>query len=236
MIRAGPMGPTGKALFIAGTDTGVGKTVAAAALAIASGAGVMKPIACGGGDTEFLIGATGSRDPADRVTPVFLRAPRAPLVAARLEGREIDPAALLEAVAAMRARHRRLVVEGVGGVRVPICRSPILYEVRDLIRDLGLPAVIVARTGLGTINHAAMTFDALAERGVMVAGFLLNDGAASVEDDLAGENAEAIREMTGMACLGRIRPDPEVLAGRHAVSAATVEAVRAVPWGREATA
>ncbi len=224
-----PPAMTAPALFIVGTDTGVGKTVVTAALARASGgAGVMKPIACGlepgetiSADTRFLISASGSKDAPPEVSPLALRAFRAPLPAARVEGVVIDLEALRKAMEHLRTRHRALLVEGVGGVRVPVTPG---VEMADLVKSWGFPALIVARSGLGTLNHTALTADALKARGVTILGFLLNDGASSVEDGLALENAALIREMTGLACLGRLRPDPEVARGH--LSSATVEALR----------
>ncbi len=222
-----------RGLFITGTDTGVGKTVAAAAVALAArargvDAGVMKPIGCGlapgeteHADTRFLREASGVAGAPSEITPLAFRAFRAPLVAARLEGREVDLAQVLAGVKRLAARHAALVVEGVGGVRVPIRPG---VEVLDLIRDIGFPVLVVARSGLGTMNHTALTAEALASQGIPVLGFLLNDGAAAVADDLAAENAEAVTAMTGLACLGRLRPDPRVAWGERALSPATVDA------------
>ena len=231
-------GRMGQALFITGTDTGVGKTVVTAALALATGAGAMKPIGCGlapgeavHADTRFLMDMAGRGDPVSDVTPLCLRAFRAPWIAARLEGKAVDLDPVWAALERMRARHSKLLVEGVGGVRVPIRKG---YEVRDFIRDSGMPVLLVARSGLGTLNHTALTLEALAARGIPVIGFVLNDGPASCEDALAGENAEAVRSMTGLCCLGRIRPDRSLVAGR--ISPETVGAVSgaAAAWAKEA--
>ena len=224
----------GKGLFITGTDTGVGKTVVAVAAVLAArargvDAGVMKPIGCGmaqgtteHADTRFLREATGVEDASSEITPLGFRAFRAPLVAARLERRDVDLEEVLEGVRRLASRHAALVVEGVGGVRVPIRPG---YEVLDLIRDLGFPVLIVARSGLGTMNHTALTAGALASRGIPVLGFLLNDGAAPVEDALAAENAEAASDLAGLPCLGRLRPDSRVVRGERALSPASVEAL-----------
>lgn len=225
-------GAMDRGLFVTGTDTGVGKTLVTAALALAArdrgvNAGVMKPVACGiepgqmeAGDTRFLREASGVSDPASDVSPQAFRAFRAPAVAARLEGREVDLAAVHAAYARLKTRHKALLVEGVGGVRVPIRPG---FEVLDLIADLGLPALIVARSGLGTMNHTALTAGALAARGIPVIGFLLNDGADPVEDALAAENAAEIAALTGLDCLGRLRPDPLLETGR--ISPASVAGV-----------
>ena len=216
------------AILVTGTDTGVGKTVAAAALAAAARAGVMKPIGCGlapgeteHADTRFLRGNAKVSDLPSEVTPVVFKAFRAPLVAARLEGKDVDLAIVWKTMEVLRRRHRALVVEGVGGVRVPIREG---YEVRDFAKEAGLLVLIVARSGLGTMNHTALTAEALAAKGIPVLGFLFNDGASPVGDDLASENAEALKAMTGLPFLGRVRPDPLVAEGR--LSPATVAALK----------
>jgi dethiobiotin synthetase len=226
-----------RGLFVAGTDTGVGKTVVAAAVVLAArargvDAGVMKPIGCGmaqgtteHGDTRFLREAACVEDAPPEITPLVFRAFRAPLVAARLERRDVELAPVLAGLKRLSARHAALVVEGVGGVRVPL---RVGYEVLDLIQEIGFPVLIVARSGLGTMNHTALTAVALASRGIPVLGFLLNDGAAPVEDALASENAEAITAMTGLPCLGRVRPDPRVARGERELSPVTVAAAAPV--------
>ena len=216
------------ALLVTGTDTGVGKTVAAAALAVAARAGVMKPIGCGispgqleHADTRFLGDASGVDDSPSEITPLLFKAFRAPLVAARLEGKAVDLAPVWKAMERLRARHRALVVEGVGGIRVPLREG---YEVRDFAKEAGLPVLIVARSGLGTMNHTALTAEALLSKGIPVLGFLFNDGASPVEDALAEENAVAVAAMTGLRFLGRLRPDPLVSSGK--LSPASVAAMK----------
>lgn len=229
--------PMVRGLFVTGTDTGVGKTVVAAAVVLAArargvDAGAMKPIGCGmaqgtteHGDTRFLREAADVGDAPAEVTPLGFQAFRAPLVAARLERREVDLEKVREGLKRLSGRHAALVVEGVGGVRVPIQPG---YEVLDLIREIGFPVLVVARSGLGTMNHTALTAEALLSRGINVMGFLLNDGASPTEDGLAAENAEAVSAMTGLPCLGRLRPDASVARGERALSRASVEAVAPV--------
>ncbi len=231
MIPPATMGP---AIFVVGTDTGVGKTVVAAALARAAGAGVMKPLSCGlepgetvSADTRFLISASGSKDSPVEVSPATFQAFRAPLPAARLEAREIDLEVLRAGMELLRKRHRALVIEGVGGVRVPVAPG---VELRDLIQAWGLQVLIVARSGLGTLNHTALTAEALASRGIPILGFLLNDGASPCEDAFAAENAALIREMTGLTDLGRLKPDPEVIRGRLSPASVSALAPAARRW------
>lgn len=151
-------------IVVTGTDTGVGKTVFAAALTGALRAHYWKPVQAGledGSDAESVAALSGL--PADRILPDAYRltTPCSPHRAAELDGIEIDPARL-----ALPA-HDPLVVEGAGGALVPVTRQ-ILYA--DVFARWGLPVVIVARTELGTINHSLLTVEALRARGVPILG------------------------------------------------------------------
>lgn len=181
-------------LFITGTDTGVGKTHVACGLARAlRGAGVdvgaMKPVATGFAgnsklptpnskhppptDTDLLQQAARSIDSPELVTPFAYRPPISPDQAARLARRPVHLAPILAAYRALARRHDVMIVEGVGGLLVPL--GPRLL-VADLARALGLPLLIVARAGLGTLNHTLLTLEAARRRGLRVAGVVLNHG------------------------------------------------------------
>ncbi len=167
--------------FVAGTDTGVGKTVFTLrwlrfAAEIGLSPSAFKPVASGvepvGGrilnpDVAALAAAQG-RAPGE-VNFVTWERPLAPLAAARLEGREPDPAPLLEWCRARIAPDTAF--EGVGGLFVPLARG---WHVLDLICELALPAVLVARSGLGTVNHTLLSARALLESGTEVAGVVLS--------------------------------------------------------------
>jgi len=181
-------------LFVAGTGTDVGKTVVAAALVAALGADYWKPVQSGldqqpGGDTGVVARLTG-RGPGAFPSPVFaFRAALSPDQAAAAQGARIDPALIR-----LPAGERLLVVEGAGGLLVPLDRD---YLMIDLARDLGLPVVLAARSDLGTINHTLLSLEALGRRGLPVAGVILSG------PDHPG-NAEAIRRLGGVPLLGRI--------------------------------
>lgn len=166
-----------KSLFIAGTDTGVGKTVIASALAAALrrkkiNVGVMKPISCGAGeDAEFLMRSCGAGDDIGLVNPIRLSAPLAPSVAASLEKKRIDLGRIVRAHRQLAARHDVLVVEGCGGLLVPVKGS---FFVIDLIKLLNARVVLVSRAGLGAINHTLLSLEALRTRGVRPLGVILN--------------------------------------------------------------
>jgi dethiobiotin synthetase len=162
-----------RGLFVTGTDTGVGKTVVAASIVTtlrARGEHVraFKPVVTGTdepdpvwpADHELLARAAGMQ-PSD-VTPVTFAPAVSPHLAAELSGAKIEPADL---VAHARALGEPLVAEGVGGLLVPITTG---YSVRDLAVDLGLPLVIAARPGLGTISHTLLTIEAARAAGLEV--------------------------------------------------------------------
>jgi len=151
-----------KGVIVTGTDTGIGKTVLAAGLVAALGARYWKPVQAGLEDEDSQTVARLA--PGARVHPEAYRlhTPASPHWAARLDGVEIDPARL-----ALPAGQGPLVVEGAGGVLVPLSET-LLYA--DQFAAWGLPVVVAARTQLGTINHSLLTIEALRARGCAIAG------------------------------------------------------------------
>jgi dethiobiotin synthetase len=168
-----------RGVFVTGTDTGVGKSVVAAAICAALAArgervAAFKPVMSGldeepgefGHDHELLASVASAGQSAEDIAPWRFGPPVSPHLAAELAGERIEPA---ELVAAARA-HELLVCEGVGGLLVPITPG---YLVRDLAIDLELPVVVVARTGLGTINHTLLTVEGARTAGLRVAGVVM---------------------------------------------------------------
>ena len=165
-----------RGFFVTGTGTEVGKTVVAALIARsldATGArvAVFKPAVSGldsGGEPDhaLLRRAAGSAQTDDAIAPYRYGPPVSPHLAAELAGEGIDPARLLRAARAAAAGADHLVCEGVGGLLVPLTLG---YLVRDFARDLGLPVVIAANPGLGTINHTLLTIEAARAVGLEVA-------------------------------------------------------------------
>jgi len=201
------------ALFVTGTDTGVGKTFVACALAAALRArglrvGVMKPVetgvVCEPEDALALRAAAGDPAPLDDVCPYRLRAPLAPAVAARLEGVTLD----VDRLVALARRRRReadlLLVEGAGGLLVPIAGRVTWAE---LASRLGLPLLIVAANRLGTVNHCALTARAAAAAGLSVRGFVLSRPAPEA-DESAATNADTIAALTGLPLLAELGHGP----------------------------
>jgi dethiobiotin synthase len=158
-------------IFVTGTDTGIGKTVVSAALTLGLDGYYWKPVQAGTEpttDTARVRAWTGL--PADRFVPeaYVLREPMSPHAAAALEGVDIDPARILRT---QLPTDRPLVIEGAGGLLVPLTSSAF---VADLIAGLGAQVVLVARTGLGTINHTLLSLRELERRSIPVLGVVMN--------------------------------------------------------------
>lgn len=204
-----------KGIFITGTDTGVGKTVVAAGLAAALKAkgidvGVMKPIQSGcrrhrgkliPSDSLFLIKAAGIKDCLDLITPYRLFHPLAPSVASEIEKVEIDIKRILDAYKRLLELHDIVIVEGIGGLLVPIKKD---YFIADLIRDLSIPIIIVARAGLGTINHTLLTVKYASFRGIEIIGIILNNVVGKRAGLAEKTNPEVVEELSGLPLLGII--------------------------------
>jgi dethiobiotin synthetase len=203
-----------RGLLVTGTDTDVGKTCVASLIARESQerglhVGVYKP-ACSGAeqgvddqpfwpDVEELSQATGGAHPRDRICPQCFRAPVAPPVAARLEGREVDNALLSGGVRWWQERVELLIVEGVGGLLCPLSDAK---TVADLAEELQLPLIIVVRLGLGSINHTLLTVEVARSRRIPIAGIVLNE--VQRPDNLADERNDSaeIPKRSGVPILG----------------------------------
>ncbi len=181
-------------LAVVGTDTGIGKTVITAGLVAAfraagQDARAIKPAQTGypeDDDARFVAEACDSDSVAVRLRTQS--EPLAPAVAARRSDDPIEYDSLLADTREAVADSEVGIVEGAGGLRVPLSNDPP-REIIDLVADLSIPAVVVARSGLGTLNHTALSVDALRQRDVPVAGVVLNqyDGATVAERTNPGE-------------------------------------------------
>ncbi|PTY03381.1 dethiobiotin synthase [Verrucomicrobia bacterium LW23] len=182
-------------IFVTGTDTDVGKTYFGAWLlrqwlaaekgdAAAGHSLAFKPICSGGrGDAEAYAAVPGHGLLLDEINPLHFREPLSPLAAAAVEGREdgMDFADIVRLNAhvvrvAAKRQAQRVLVEGVGGWLVPLGKNPTLL-VRDWAQSLGWPVVVVARAGLGTLNHTLLTVESIQAAGLTCAGVVLNEGA-----------------------------------------------------------
>jgi dethiobiotin synthetase len=195
--------------FVTATDTAVGKTVVTAGLAAALRArghdvAVFKPVQSGAraddpaGDAALL--------GADCV--YAFAAPLAPLVAARAEGRTITLEPIVKRAEELAREHEVLLVEGAGGLLVPLADG---LDLADLAVALGLPLVVVARSGLGTVNHTLLTIEAARARGLDLAGVILNGKS----DESTADNAALIEAGSGVRVLAQVPllADPADAAG-----------------------
>ncbi|MDD2539830.1 MAG: dethiobiotin synthase [Desulfuromonadaceae bacterium] len=173
-----------KGIFITGTDTGVGKTIVAATFARllrmnGINVGVMKPVTSGcreengtlfSDDALLLCQAAGIQYSED-VAPYCLREALAPAEAAKAEDVRIDFSHIKEVYGRLAANHEYVIVEGAGGLMVPLSGGLLIA---DLVRELDLQLLVVARPGLGTINHTVLTCFAAQQMGLSVAGVVIN--------------------------------------------------------------
>jgi dethiobiotin synthetase len=217
-----------KGIFITGTDTGVGKTLIAAGIASVlrkqgRDVGVMKPLESGCEivdgkkvpmDALFLKDAAGVDDPLALINSYALKEPLAPSVAAEIEGIDIDIEKILGDFKQLSKKHEFLIVEGAGGLLVPI-KKGFLFS--DLIKRMGLPVLVVARGNLGTINHTLLTVNHAKILGIAVKGVIINN--LTPEKGKAEEtNPGVMKELLDVPFIGNfpyspsLREDRDILA------------------------
>lgn len=201
-----------KGIFITGTDTGVGKTLISGALASAlikrgMNIGVMKPVESGcsrvegkliPSDAIFLKEFSGSDDDIDLINPYRLEHPLAPATAAEMEGVKIESAKIEDAYTRLKSMHDLVIVEGAGGLLVPLNDSLLMA---DLIKILNLPVLVIACSSLGTINHTLLTLRTAEVSGIEVLGVIINH--ATPDRGLAEETCVGIiRKFTHIPIFG----------------------------------
>ncbi|HVN67553.1 MAG TPA: dethiobiotin synthase [Candidatus Sulfotelmatobacter sp.] len=195
-------------IFITGTDTGVGKTYVTCYLAAklrraGVDVGVMKPLSTGpAGDDDalYLKKTLKLNDPIELINPIHLKHPLAPYPAAKLEHRKLSVERIIRAYKLLEKRHDLVLVEGIGGVAVPITKD---YCVIDLIKEMNLPVIVVARAGLGTINHTLLTIGALIDCKIEIAGIIMNGFTG--KDRSEKTNVEVIEKLSGVPILEKLK-------------------------------
>ena len=196
-----------------GTDTEIGKTAITAGLAAVLkrrciNAGVMKPISAGGrADAKLLRRAARSDQPLDTINPIYLHDPLSPNIAAAREEKILDLAPVFDASNHLSKIHDCLLVEGVGGLLVPITDD---FLVADLAARLDLPLLIVARAALGTINHTLLTIEAARARGLQINSVIYNTLSPGGPDVSAQMSPEVVTRISGVPSSGTIPYDPDV--------------------------
>lgn len=199
--------------FVTGTDTGIGKTLVSSALLYALGtmgvrAAGLKPVAAGAelrdgvwhnDDVDALADAAPLTLPQALTTPYLLRTPAAPHIAAALDGVRIELTHILKCYRQVQEQAEAVVVEGVGGFRVPLNE---LFDTADLAEQLGLPVILVVGLRLGCISQALLTAEAITARGLVLAGWVANTEDPAMAH--ADANVEAIAARLHAPLLGRL--------------------------------
>lgn len=193
-------------LFITGTDTDIGKTVVSALLAeyldsLGINCGYLKLVSCGGNSCEDSVYVQNRATvPVQNVYHFPLAA--SPHLAAEQDGQNIEIGKLNQAMAEMEAEHDVLLIEGAGGICVPLTREVLLV---DYIAGHAVQTLVVARSGLGTINHTLLTLEGLKQRGLDVLGIVFSDEQSYPETDLlVNDNIVVTQQFTGESLLGRL--------------------------------
>ena len=195
--------------FVTGSDTGVGKTFFCSLLIRALRARGLdtvgfKPICCGERDDALLLhSAAGGTVSLNDVNPVWLRVPAAPYSASLIEGRVVDLDLVRRTFTRLSATHSSMIVEGVGGWRVPIAHD---YFLSDLATEFALPVVVVVSNRLGALNHTLLTVEAIRAAGLVCAGIILNQPAppADPPDSAVATNRAVLEEVVDVPILYEI--------------------------------
>lgn len=230
------------AIFVTGTDTGVGKTLVTALLALkirhlGFDCGVFKPFASGcewengvlaASDAQWLQKILELDDSHDEICPIRLEEPLAPLIAARRAGISTRewPEIARQGFERLRAKHEWVVVEGVGGLLVPIWEEDgAIRTVEDLINAWSLSVVLVARRTLGTINHSFLSLSVPLKPPARFSGLIFNDAAPVASDDIAAQTSpEFISERAALPVWGQVPfVDPNDAAALQRVAITDIE-------------
>jgi len=196
-------------VFITGTDTGVGKTVVSATLLCAlKSNGVdavyMKPVQTGcrrksghlvAPDLEFVLSVSGflpTEQERKLMAPYRFRQACSPHLAAALERRNISLSKIMKAFAGLKSRHDFVIVEGAGGILTPLSWQ---YSMLDVMKSLSLPVILVARPGLGTINHTLLSLRELRRAKLNILGVVLNYSSAKTKGIIEASNKEAVERL-----------------------------------------
>lgn len=201
-----------KSLFITGTDTDVGKTYITAGLAVVIrkmgiDVGIMKPFAAGAAqkkgykseDVEILSNAAQVNDPEKLVNPQFFPMPASPYTAWKTMKIKPKISSVISSFKKLSKLHEMILVEGMGGIMTPILKD---YFVTDLIKEMKIPAILVTRTRVGTVNHTIMTVKMCEKYRIPIKGIIINDF-----DSDGYKTKELIRDLknlTGVPILGTI--------------------------------
>ena len=196
-----------RGFFVTGTDTGVGKThttalITSALRKIPIDAVAMKPFCCGDrDDAEILAKASHNASPLELINPVWLRVPAAPYAASLIENRTLDVETARSAFRQLTAKHQCVLVEGVGGWRVPLTEN---FCSSDFALELGLPVLVVCSNRLGMLNHTQLTVDSIIAKGLNCAGVIINHPESAAESPAVMTNAAILERLLPVPVFGEI--------------------------------
>jgi len=205
-------------LLITGTNTDIGKTYVSCGIAREMknrgiDVGVFKPFCSGSReDAELLIEASECGDDVETVNPIYFEKPLAPYHAAKLNGKTtFDISKCFENFNILKQKHELLIVEGAGGILVPICEiNGEIYSFLDFFSDLAGKVIIVASRDLGTINHSWLSVKICKEKGLDVMGIIFNDTKSSEKIEPYLSNPEIIEKCAKTTNLGEVDFNPEL--------------------------
>ena len=230
-----------RGLFVTGTDTEVGKTVIAGGIARVlkdkgQRVGVFKPVASGcrsdrGGlvspDAEFLAHCADSAQTLDQICPVRFREPLAPEVAVQRGAEPIELEIIRTYYNRLAAGKEVMIVEGIGGLLVPLSQELL---VADLAGQMDLPLLIVAKPGLGTINHTLLSIEAARARGLRVAGIVINSYVADTASVAEETNPAAIERASGVKVLAIVPRDLQTNVARGTIGPGVLFALQQIDY------
>ncbi|PKL46133.1 MAG: dethiobiotin synthase [Planctomycetes bacterium HGW-Planctomycetes-1] len=230
-----------KGLFITGTDTGVGKTLIAGAVAKilsqkGKKTGVFKPIATGckktrqglvSEDAEFLKRCTNTELGLEIINPVKFAKPAAPFACEKAENRKTDFVKIAVAYGQICSKNDYVIVEGIGGIRVPITKE---IDVLELAKAFSLPVVIVARSKLGTINHTLLTIDAVRQAGLSLAGVIINGYDEKTKDFAEKTNTRIIQKLGKVKILTVVPFDKKTNMKKFIIGRKILKSLKKVNW------
>lgn len=201
-----------RGIFITATDTGVGKTIVTAGLALLLKSqgirvGVMKPVQSGQlledseGDAAILKRLSGVDDPLEHITPYSFPTPVTPGLAAQIQKQSIDIHVILSQLKKLEKKYDLVLVEGAGGLMVPLGSD---WLISDLAKAITYPLLIVARPSLGTINHSVLTVMAARQLGLDPLGIVCNGYKSNSDDPSIEDNPRMIESFAHVPVLGKI--------------------------------
>jgi dethiobiotin synthetase len=233
--------PKHKGLFITATDTGVGKTLIAGAIAKiisqkGKKVGVFKPVATGckktkqglvNKDAQFLAHCVNNELDLDIINPIRFETPAAPFACEKAENKKVDLEKIAAAYKQICQKSDFVIVEGIGGIRVPITDG---IDVLTMAKTFNLPVVAVARSKLGTINHTLLTIDTIRRAGLSLAGVIINGYDENTKDLAEKTNAEIIEKFGKVKNIAIVPFDNTTNMKKFIIGQKVLKALQNIDW------